>query len=343
MKIRKDFTTEQIQKYIRENRQVEFEKGTYNITSQIVVPSNTTIDLNGSKLVRRNNIQSIFLSEAKPSTTRYNGATNIVIENGTLEDMGSNTPDNLITFFHASDCKLLNLTFLDSRCHALELNGCNKICVSDCKFLGHNPASPKKELLQLDFCGVSGFWLKGSTKSSPCYDGTHNNDITIRECEFNKSSSRGLPSVCIGQHAMCSNGEKHSNIIITENHFECGGINKNAPAINLLESSNVTVVRNGFQDCGRALTISTSGNVYNLDGSKASDTLSEVCDNVYFAENYVKTKTSTLKCVGVLCNGLHKNIVVINNFIYGNSTSKYATSLGDSTGKSHCNGDLKSF
>lgn len=343
MKIRKDFTTEQIQKCIKENRLIEFEKGTYNITSQIVIPSNTTIDLNGSKLVRRNNIQSIFLSEANPFTTRYNGATNITIQNGTLEDMGSNTPDNLITFFHAHDCKFLNLTFLDSRCHALELNGCSKIYVSDCNFLGHNPASAKKELLQLDFCGVSGFWLKDSTKSSPCYDGTHNNDIVIRKCEFNKSSSRGLPSICIGQHSMCSTGEKHSNIRIAENLFECGGLNKNAPTINLLESSNVIIIGNSFYNCGRALMISTSGNIYNLDGSKTSDALKVVCDNVYFKGNYVKTKTSTLKCIGVLCSGLHENIVATDNLIYGNDTSKYATSLGDATGKSHCNGNLKSF
>ena len=100
---------------------VKFTPGTYKITKQLIIPQDTTVDLNGATLQRKGNLQSIFLNKVSSKATRYSGDGNITIKNGTLEGMGGYSYDNLLTFFHSHDIIIENVTFKDTLCHALEI------------------------------------------------------------------------------------------------------------------------------------------------------------------------------------------------------------------------------
>ena len=103
-----------IQSKLNKYKDLQFQLGTYKITKQLIISEGTTINLNGATLQRRASIQSIFLNKVTKSTTKYNGAGNIIIQNGTIEGYGGYSYDNLITFFHARSIKIIGVIFKDA-------------------------------------------------------------------------------------------------------------------------------------------------------------------------------------------------------------------------------------
>ena len=155
-----------IQKKLNKGGDIIWQNGVYDITKQLIIKSNSVINLNGARLRRCANIQSIFLNKCKTSTTKYSGDGNIRIATGTFEGMGKYSPDNLVTFFHSHDVIINNCTFLDTRCHAVEVNSSKNVTIENCNFLGCNTEEAFREIIQIDTAYAGGFWKDGSSKKS---------------------------------------------------------------------------------------------------------------------------------------------------------------------------------
>ena len=296
--IKKTDTMKKIQSKLNIGGQIKFEKATYKITKQLIIPESTYIDLNGSVLQRKGSIQSVFLNKCSKDSKSYKAAGNITIYNGTIEGMGGYEPDNLITFFHSHDIIIHHITFKDILCHGIELNSSTRVMIYNCKFLGFNLIDKEyscKENIQIDHAGYTGFVVSGSSKKSACYDGTCCNDIEIFNCEFNKSAYRDYPYACIGQHSQLSGAIfKHRNIKIYNNKFYC---KKNPELIQACLSftsmENVTVCNNYF-DCSRVARIYSKNYSYTTKGVKVDAKSGDgICSNIVIKDNQISgCKTS---------------------------------------------------
>ena len=314
-----------IQKKLNKGGDIVFQNGTYRITKQLVLKAKSYIRLNGAVLKRCGNIQSIFLNDCSAKTKAYKGAGNITIVNGTFEGMGSYSPDNLVTFFHSHDLHIESVTFLDNRCHALELNACKNVEVVNCKFLGSNTQQMYQESIQIDSAYASGFFKSGSTKQSKCYDGTACENITIEGCLFDRSDYRGFPTACIGTHTQLLGGVQHKGINILQNRFRCDG---SGCCLSLIGMKDVLVYSNYFEKCGRVARVYSKEYSYNLAGEQARPQSRDgVCENVKFYDNVECNAGVAYKCTGIYAKAVgdpHLDIIVISNeFVKSNDYEKY--------------------
>ena len=293
--IKKTDTMSQIQNKLNKGGDIKFQKGTYKIKKQLIIPKNTTINLNGSTLQRCASIQSVFLNKVDENTTGYNGAGNIVIRNGTIEGMGGYSYDNLVTFFHSKGIKVSGVTFRDSLCHALEFNACSDVMVSDCKFLGYNLQSVDytyRELIQIDWAGVSGFFLESSCGLSDCYDGTMCSNINIHDCVFNKSDYRDYPYACVGTHTQQYQGKQHYKISILNNEFHCKHNKAEQPCLSIIGMNDVNISGNKF-DCDKVARIYSKTESYLTNGDKVPYANGDGwCNGVVIQNNLISCKES---------------------------------------------------
>jgi len=275
---------------------VQFTPGTYKITKQLIIPSDTIVDLNGSTLQRKGNLQSVFLNKVTTKTTKYTGAGNITIKNGTIEGMGGYSYDNLLTFFHSHDVIIEDVTFKDTLCHALEINSSEGVLVNHCYFFGYNLKdieSAYKEMIQIDHAGYSGFVLSGSTKKSKCYDGTCCKDIRICNCGFDKSKYRDYPYACIGEHSQLSGNHKHKNIMIHNNIFNCKLNSELVQAcLSFTAMENVEVCNNVFY-CNRVARIYSKNYSYLPSGEKVEAKSGDgICNGIHIHDNLIRECTA---------------------------------------------------
>ena len=288
--INKSDSMKTIQTKLNNGGTIIFNKGTYKITKQLIIPKNTVINLNGSTLQRKASIQSIFLNKVSSTTKGYNGDGNITIINGTLEGMGGYSYDNLITFFHSHDILIMNCTFKDILCHGIEFNSSTNCSVHDCNFLGFNMKdedSSYNENIQIDHAGFSGFVLSGSSKTSKCYDGTCCSNIEIFHNIFSKSPSRDYPYACIGAHSqLAGNKNKHTNITIYGNEFHCKkNPNIKQACISITNMENVEIHGNLF-DCNRIARIYSKNYSYTNSGTKTTAKDGDgICKNIFITGN----------------------------------------------------------
>ena len=315
--IKKTDNITQIQEKLNKGGEIRFQKGTYKIKKQLIVPKDTTINLNGSTLQRCANIQSIFLNKVNKNTMGYDGAGNIVIRNGTVEGMGSYSYDNLITFFHARGVRIEDVTFKDSLCHAVEFNACSNVTVNNCKFLGYNLESTDytyRELIQIDWAGVSGFFLAGSTFTSPCYDGTTCNNVKVLNCIFSKSSYRDYPYACIGTHTQEYGGKQHEKIEIANNEFHCKHNSTKQPCLSIIGMSDVNVNNNKF-DCDKVARIYSKSESYLTDGTKVDYSKGDGwCNGVLIQNNICSCKESDAFTIKNKTKKAHKVTTKDNKF-----------------------------
>lgn len=308
-----------IQSKLNSSREIKFTTGAYNITKQLIIPANAKINLNGATLRRKANIQSIFINKVSNNSTRYSGAGNIIIYNGTFEGMGGYTYDNLVTFFHSHDIVIEDVTFKDTLCHALEINSSQGIYVHNCKFLGYNLKdidSAYKEMIQIDHAGYSEFVLPGSTKKSKCYDGTCCENIRISNCVFSKSNYRDYPYACIGEHSQLSGNRKHKNIIIHNNTFNCK-LNSDLiqACLSFIAMENVEVCNNDFV-CNRVARIYSKNYSYLTSGEKVEAKSGDgICNGIHIHDNSIHecTAKTAFQIYNKSGKVNHKDIMKVGN------------------------------
>ena len=280
-----------IQSKLNSARDIKFTPGTYNITKQLIIPANAKINLNGATLRRKANIQSIFINKVSNNSTRYSGAGNIIIYNGTFEGMGGYSYDNLVTFFHSHDVIITDCIFKDILCHAIEINSSKDVKILNCKFLGYNlkdKDSAYKECIQIDHAGYSGLVIAGSTRNSKCYDGTCCDGITIQKCKFSKSEYRDYPYACIGEHSQLRGNYKHKNIDISYNTFECKlNPDLKQPCLSLTSMENVNIYLNTFY-CYKVARIYSKATSYDLTGKSVTAGDGDgICKDISISNNII--------------------------------------------------------
>lgn len=308
-----------IQNKLKNNRIITFEKGVIlKITKQLILYSNTSIDLNGAILQRHGNIQSVFITQCNKNTTKYNGAYNITIKNGTIENMGAFYPDNLIQIIHAKNILIDNIAFKDGAMHDIEINGSCDVKVINCLFSGHYSKAKDdtyKETIQYDMCTYSGFVLQGTKPTDKMYDGTCCNNILIENCTF-QPGYRGGINCCIGQHCQ-GLSVYHENFTIRNNTM-IGDKNKpTAIAIRIIGIKNAVIDNNKISSFARGVLVENKDYSYNNIGSKVNAKSTDgLCDNVLIQNNNI-TSLKTYVANGVYVTsrttGSHRNIKQINN------------------------------
>lgn len=305
-----------IQSKLNKRGNIQFQNGVYKITKQLIIRSNSTVDLNGATLQRKGNIQSVFLNDVSKSTTRYNGASNITLRGGIIEGMGGYSYDNLVTFFHANTVTISGMIFRDALCHAIELNACTNVKVTNCRFEGYNSEGPDyafREVIQIDHASAGGFFLSGSFKTSPCYDGTMCTNITIEHNLFTKSQYRGYPYACIGEHTQIYGGAQHVGITIKNNEFHCKRSNLKQPCLSIIEMKEVYIESNKF-DVDKVARIYSKAESYKTNGSKVACKPGDgTCENVYIKHNTISCSTTDAFTQYTKSGKKHINIVKKSN------------------------------
>lgn len=204
--------TTAIQNAVNNGGLIVFTTGKTYLTSSVIrLVANTVLDLNGCTIECAG--KHMFFNFLGNSTaTEYNGNGNIVIRNGTL--VGGAT-----SFGHAKNVLFENVTFQNSHNdHFLEICACNNYIIRNCCFVGMAYLTTSvMEYINIDPCSRTPFpWLDNA--SSPFYDGTVNDGITIEGCYFSiGSDTYAYGFNAIGVHA--SDGQNHQNIRIVNNEI----------------------------------------------------------------------------------------------------------------------------
>lgn len=313
-----------LQSAINSNTEVIFSAGTYNITQALRIPSNRRITLDVGAILKRKASCSFFITEHNEKTTKYNGASNIIIDGfGTLYGVDSvNTYCNFVSLFHASNVTIRDITLFDIQgSHGIEINACEHVTIDNVKFEGYrsNPSATFREAIQLDFANATGLSLV-SDVNADCYDLTCCNDIEIRGCKFIASKYHDAPNTAIGTHTRPLSNMKHTNIRILDNYGEGGSTKYNGHFVSIMNMDGLIIRGNQAVGYSRFARITALEKGYNGNGSTSTkDTTSTqgVSNHVVIAHNQIIKPSGTYVCPGILCQGYsskrHEDIFVYNN------------------------------
>lgn len=338
--IKKGMTTAQIQQVLDKAGYIEFEKATFDITTPLLLKSNTELNLNGATLRQAGKINHILLTDSNADTTGYDGVGNIEIYGGTLEGMGKYaTQLNLLTLCHASNIRIHDMKFQDVvEFHDIEINSSCNVLIENSKFAGYNSsldADDYRECIQIDSALQSALVVVPA--GSAWYDGTPSRNVIIKNCSFKKSDSRPAPSQCIGNHCQFV-GEHHQNIIISGNTMTGG--NQTSPSgscILLVGMDGVQVVGNTIEQYGRGIRIHAYEKSYDTKGNKVAAVAGNgVCRNVQIVGNKISNPSGTYKSSGVFISNSapssHENILIESNTIEKGGSMKYAVDCAATDG-----------
>lgn len=250
-------------------------KGIYKITDWLIIYKNTHIKMSKDTIILRCHRGGFFINgEKKDTYYGYVGNGNITIEGGQLEGNSSAFKKGFsaIGLGHSSNIKISNLVIKDViNGHAIDLNSSKNVVIENCGFLGFKDTTEGNKNYFREAIQISNHTLRGF-KNFGAYDGTACENVTIKGCYFGSSGTKGTKSwnVGIGNHSAINNIYT-SNVNIINNVFKSMGYT----AIRLFKFNNCNVQGNTFNNCRRAVTISsakanTSASL-NKDGSQSGN------------------------------------------------------------------------
>ena len=210
----------------------------YTANTTIYINSDTTIDLNGGKLVANyeNDEETLIFAYKLDSTfTEYNGYKNICIKNGTIEN-------GCLCFMHNKNVKIENVEFLHTNSrHSMQIAASYNVTIKSCTFNGTLPINTNgSECINIDPCNYGG--QPYMDESSVMYDHTANKNIFIADNYFNNPVDEGYRyTTAIGSHGRDdSNQTIAENIVIENNEFG----SPYTSAINTCDYIDVTIENN---------------------------------------------------------------------------------------------------
>ena len=200
--------------------------GTYYLDSggsALMLHSRTTLDLNGSTLIRSGEMYNLIQVETLDgarSVAAYTAAHDVTVKNGTLDGSGNRQPGkNLVNVGHSEGLTFSNLTMTNCQnSHLMELNGCRDCLITGCTFSGYDRDGSENypEAIQLDIAynGAGDSWNGVYCEpGTPGMDNTVCQNITVENCQF-----KDYPSG-VGNHHCLFNGPRNKNIVIRNNTF----------------------------------------------------------------------------------------------------------------------------
>jgi hypothetical protein len=321
-------TIDEIQSALRKSGYtIKFTKGIYNITKTLRLYSNTTIILDGCKLVRKVG-SYVFFTHADENTTKYNGQHDIIIQGGIIVANGCNKISNIVSIVHANNITIKKLTILKNvGNHAIEINSSQNVLIDGCSFLGNIIAKGGefREAIQIDFSASFSMTYEPN-KNAKCYDDTHCQNIMISNSKF-----KGF-NVCIGTHTQTRSKNKHKNIQILHNTvFGIGSVRGYGSAFKILNMENVLIEDNTVSGFARFVEIVSSNRFYSTNGNITTLKPSYITGSLYIKiiKNTVKNPSTDFTASGVYIDSkfkdlIHDDILIENNiFELKNGKSKY--------------------
>lgn len=174
---------------------IEFATGTYELTDDLILTSNTTVNLNGATLTRDGS-EWLLGYDRDSSYTAYNGIHNVEIHDGNIQ-----LP---IALMHNAGITFTNVTFLPVNDHAIQIASCKHIKIDSCVFDGRTIDDTKKdsyETVQLETATRGGQPFLNDANSAS-YDHGINYDIEIKDCTFKKGDGENTKNyTAIGHHS----------------------------------------------------------------------------------------------------------------------------------------------
>lgn len=207
--------------------------GTYNVTNNICIPSNVTLNLRDGVVFKKagktatdvSYAKSIFTivppskESAEKSVSGYNGCRNVKIKgSGTVKIDCTNVLNAMaVVMGHAQNVSISGITFLNQYgSHFIELNSSKDVTVENCTFKGFKPNKQKsyKECINVDGTDehTNGFLYDWSS-----HDKTACRNVYIRNNVFNEVGT------AVGSHTYSANNGTqiyHENVQIYENKVE---------------------------------------------------------------------------------------------------------------------------
>lgn len=214
--IEPSFTTKQINKALKENRDITFKSGRYRLTDCLILYSNTKVTCEGWVAFCREHKGRMLQLNVSPETTAYSGTHDIIWKGGIFHADYRNENANVVSLFHGKNITLQDIQIQGCRgYHSIEINACRNVLVEDCVIFDQSSKEGEtfREAIQIDFANKDGLATKNAKGTSPCYDGTHCQDITIKN-----SIIRNCPNG-FGTHTVSVDLEYHKNIKLLNVEF----------------------------------------------------------------------------------------------------------------------------
>lgn len=316
------------------------------INERLSIKSNTLIEMNPGAVITMNG-DSMFITESNANTTKYNGATNIVLKNCSFK--GTNNPvfRNMFALFHATNILFDGVSFIDiPGSHAIDINGSRNVKIINCNFIGYssNPKGLYREAIQLDVCNA--FSMPYFEPSSACYDYTVSREIFIHNCYFS-----GIPNA-IGQHSQSATTERMEGITIsncfirgTNNLTSTGAESDYGNGIRLMQCTDVNIVNNHIVNCGRGIMLDILNFVRNNNKTDNSyDGKLDINNSYGLGCRYINILGNTINCgTGHVESGIflnmsnaitvehkkHAKINISNNNIFDIPSESYGMYIED--------------
>lgn len=286
--------------------------GQYTLTEELVIGSNTIIQLGQGVVLSRGHTGYLFVNgERTDTTTAYNGNSNIRIEGGTLDGMGTIITDkaSVLHFSHAQNIELKDVTIKDpANSHHVEFNSTRNIVVEDCRFLGWaGTVDTYNEAIQLDIAKLANTII-GAGDGTPC------RNVTISNCYFGDSGTAGSNHIAraVGGHN-ATIGSRIENVSIVN----CVMENTLSIGVRCYNWSDVTISGNHFINCGAGINVRAAITGVDTQDAGGINVGAEQNDNFTIANNTFYGTTSAGRMIEIFgesgTNGLIHNVSITGN------------------------------
>ena len=278
--------------------------GTYSLTGQLKIYSNTHIKMPGVTIIRGNMSPKTMIKVGfKEKFYGYNGHHNITIEGGTIS--GNNCKTKIFEAVHARNITLKNVTFKDvTDSHHVEIAATKDITVENCTFSGYTGAESggaNVEALQFETLSEGHF----AESVGSYFDDTPCENIVVKGCTF-KNLRNG-----VGTHTAIA-GSYFNNVVIEDNTFS----NIIYNAISAMNYQNCKITGNKITNAGsgiwaRTMTYSHT-NVYRPKKEEKLNPNANILieNNTINVENNAAMKSITTFGISVYGENLKKDIKV---------------------------------
>lgn len=194
--------------------------GLSNTSRYLYLQGNQDIDLNGSTIVCSMDGHPEYFGSLSnfiktDETTGYNGNSNIIMRNGTLQNVE-------VLLAHGQNITFENMVFRNLHStHFFQIMSCRNVTIRNCRFenliLPSEYTATNAEAINLDQTSFEQFPYFGSADSA-AYDNTRNNAINIIDNMFTHGVDSRMDDACCA-HAADENASFHINVNIRGNRI----------------------------------------------------------------------------------------------------------------------------
>jgi polygalacturonase len=204
--------------------QVVVPKGTYKLTKTLRMYQDTHLLLKeGVVFLRSHNDSMLVNGDPGDMYDDYNGNGNITIEGGVWDGNVLEYPDafNAIGIARAENVTIRNIEIRDvADDHGIDLNSSKNVLIENSRFVGFLDTTGDQSRYFSEAIQVSEHTKLGFSQIGE-FDGTPNQNVTIRNCYFGSSGTKGTTAwpVGIGSHGSVHD-QYNSDIILSNNTFD---------------------------------------------------------------------------------------------------------------------------